>query len=239
MNTVAVFGAYGKMGQPICESLRKCGYEVKEVDIKNANFKSLDELDEKVDLVVDFSTRNQSDDILNYCERTKTKLVMGTTGQDDCFEEKLESAAKHIPVIKCNNFSENVLKFTYLAKEMSQHFDGEIAVVEAHHKNKLDAPSGTAKHIIQEMLAQDNNKTDTSSSNKFENHVINSYSLRGGTIFGRHEIHYFADDEEIVLTHTSYSRKPFVNGVVRAVNFLMQQNKPARYRLEDVFGMNK
>lgn len=117
---------------------------------------------------------------------------------------------------------------------MSKKFDGEIAVVEAHHKHKVDFPSGTAKQIISAMLEEDNNKTSTSSCLNFEEDVINSYSIRGGTLFGRHEVHFFADDEEIILTHSSYSRKPYINGLMSAVDYLIKENRAGLYSFEDI-----
>lgn len=234
MSVIAVVGAFGKMGKLICERVRESGYDVREVDILSKKLQKLGDIKEKVDLVVDFSNKNQSLEILDYCVKSNTKLIMGTTGQGDFFASELKFAASKIPIIKCDNFSENVIKFKNLAKAMSKKFDGEIAVIEAHHKHKVDFPSGTAKQIISAMLEEDNNKTSTSSCLNFEEDVINSYSIRGGTLFGRHEVHFFADDEEIVLTHSSYSRKPYINGLMRAVDYLIKENRAGLYSFEDI-----
>ena len=234
MSVIAVVGAYGKMGKLICERVKESGFDVREVDILSRKLQKLGDIKEKVDLVIDFSNKNQSLEVLDYCVKSNTKLIMGTTGQGDFFASELKFAASKIPIIKCDNFSENVIKFKNLAKAMSKKFDGEIAVVEAHHKHKADFPSGTAKQIISAMLEEDNNKTSTSSCQNPEEDVINSYSLRGGTLFGRHEVHFFADDEEIVLTHSSYSRKPYINGLMRAVDFLIKENRAGLYSFEDI-----
>lgn len=234
MSVIAVVGAFGKMGKLICERVRESGYDVREVDVLSKKLQKLGDIKEKVDLVVDFSNKNQSLEILDYCVKSNTKLIMGTTGQGDFFASELKFAASKIPIIKCDNFSENVIKFKNLAKAMSKKFDGEIAVIEAHHKHKVDFPSGTAKQIISAMLEEDNNKTSTSSCLNFEEDVINSYSIRGGTLFGRHEVHFFADDEEIVLTHSSYSRKPYINGLMRAVDYLIKENRAGLYSFEDI-----
>lgn len=234
MSVIAVVGAYGKMGKLICERVRESGYDVREVDILSKKLQKLGDIKEKVDLVIDFSNKNQSLEVLDYCVKSNTKLIMGTTGQGDFFASELKFAASKIPIIKCDNFSENVIKFKNLAKAMSKKFDGEIAVVEAHHKHKVDFPSGTAKQIISAMLEEDNNKTLTSSCLNFEEDVINSYSIRGGTLFGRHEVHFFADDEEIILTHSSYSRKPYINGLMRAVDYLIKENRAGLYSFEDI-----
>lgn len=234
MSVIAVVGAYGKMGKLICERVRESGYDVREVDILSRKLQKLGDIKEKVDLVIDFSNKNQSLEVLDYCVKSNTKLIMGTTGQGDFFASELKFVASKIPIIKCDNFSENVIKFKNLAKAMSKKFDGEIAVVEAHHKHKVDFPSGTAKQIISAMLEEDNNKTSTSSCLNFEEDVINSYSIRGGTLFGRHEVHFFADDEEIILTHSSYSRKPYINGLMRAVDYLIKENRAGLYSFEDI-----
>lgn len=234
MSVIAVVGAYGKMGKLICERVRESGYDMREVDILSKKLQKLGDIKEKVDLVIDFSNKNQSLEVLDYCVKSNTKLIMGTTGQGDFFASELKFAASKIPIIKCDNFSENVIKFKNLAKAMSKKFDGEIAVVEAHHKHKVDFPSGTAKQIISAMLEEDNNKISTSSCLNFEEDVINSYSIRGGTLFGRHEVHFFADDEEIILTHSSYSRKPYINGLMRAVDYLIKENRAGLYSFEDI-----
>lgn len=234
MKVVGVVGAYGKMGRPICERLKECGFEVVEIDVLSKQYQSLVEVKDKLDLVVDFSNKSQSLLVLEYCVKTNTKLIMGTTGQGEFFTSELGFAATKIPVIKCDNFSENVIKFKNLAKTMSKNFHGEIAVVEAHHKNKVDCPSGTAKQIISAILEEENDKTSTSSCMNFDKEVINSYSLRGGTLFGRHEVHFFADDEEIILSHSSYSRKPYINGFMKAVNFLIKENRAGLYSFEDI-----
>lgn len=234
MSVIAVVGAYGKMGKLICERVKESGYDVREVDILSKKLQKLSDIKEKADLVIDFSNKNQSLEVLDYCVKSNTKLIMGTTGQGDFFASELKFAASKIPIIKCDNFSENVIKFKNLAKAMSKKFDGEIAVVEAHHKHKVDFPSGTAKQIISAMLEEDNNKTSTSSCLNFEEDVINSYSIRGGTLFGRHEVHFFADDEEIILTHSSYSRKPYINGLMRAVDYLIKENRAGLYSFEDI-----
>lgn len=234
MSVIAVVGAYGKMGKLICERVKESGFDVREVDVLSKKLQNLSDIKEKVDLVIDFSNKNQSLEVLDYCVKSNTKLIMGTTGQGDFFASELKFAASKIPIIKCDNFSENVIKFKNLAKAMSKKFDGEIAVVEAHHKHKVDFPSGTAKQIISAMLEEDNNKTSTSSCLNFEEDVINSYSIRGGTLFGRHEVHFFADDEEIILTHSSYSRKPYINGLMRAVDYLIKENRAGLYSFEDI-----
>ena len=234
MSVIAVVGAYGKMGKLICERVRESGYDMREVDILSKKLQKLGDIKEKVDLVIDFSNKNQSLEVLDYCVKSNTKLIMGPTGQGDFFASELKFAASKIPIIKCDNFSENVIKFKNLAKAMSKKFDGEIAVVEAHHKHKVDFPSGTAKQIISAILEEDNDKTSTSSCLNFEEDVINSYSIRGGTLFGRHEIHFFADDEEIILTHSSYSRKPYINGLMRAVDYLIKENRAGLYSFEDI-----
>ena len=234
MSVIAIVGAYGKMGKLICERVKESGYDVREVDILSKKLQKLSDIKEKVDLVIDFSNKNQSLEVLDYCVKSNTKLIMGTTGQGDFFASELKFAASKIPIIKCDNFSENVIKFKNLAKAMSKKFDGEIAVVEAHHKHKVDFPSGPAKQIISAMLEEDNNKTSTSSCLNFEEDVINSYSIRGGTLFGRHEVHFFADDEEIILTHSSYSRKPYINGLMRAVDYLIKENRAGLYSFEDI-----
>lgn len=220
MCVIAVVGALGKMGVPICECLVERGFDVRKVDSRGS-LRSLNDLGERVDLVVDFSVKEMSLDVLRFCVEHGVKLVMGTTGQGAFFFDQLGFAATKIPIMKCDNFSENVFLFTRLVQQFAREFGGEIAVVEAHHRGKLDAPSGTAKSIVSAIgdagYAQG----------------VGVASLRGGTVFGRHEVHFFADDEEIVLTHSSFSRKPFVNGLLHAVDFMLTQSRPGLFSMSD------
>lgn len=217
MAIVAVVGALGKMGVQICRSLKERGHDVREVDLGLGV--SLDDVEGDVGVVVDFSSGAQSSAVLEFCVRTGAKLIMGTTGQNDDFFERLRIAATKIPIIKCSNFSANMQRFIVLAKDMSRGFRGEIVVVETHHRGKIDAPSGTAKMIIGAMGRKDG---------------VECCSIRGGTVFGKHEIHFFDGDEEIVLAHESRSRKPFVDGVLCALEFLDKEDRAGLYDFGDI-----
>lgn len=231
---IIVFGASGKMGKLICKELVGLGHNVFEVD-KLLNVKDLENVDERVDLLIDFSVKSESLKVLRYCEKNKIKLIMGTTGQGEFFMNQLKLSSKSIPIIKCDNFSENILKFRKIVAAFSKSFNGEIAVIETHHKYKADMPSGTSRVLISDIINQDNNKTTTSTcATMFDEECVNSYSIRGGTIFGRHEIHFFDDDEEIVISHSAYSRKPFIRGLMRAVEFMKQDLKAGIYNFEDL-----
>lgn len=235
MYKIIVVGAQGKMGKLVCESLKNEGYVVIEVDQKQQQLRNLSDVDQKADLVIDFSNKDQSLDILNYCEKHLINLIMGTTGQGEFFMSQMKMASEKIAIMKCDNFSENIVKFRRMCSHFSKNFEGEIAVVESHHKNKVDVPSGTAKSIVSAILNQQNNKSGISlCGTNFDNEIINCYSLRGGTLFGRHEVHFLTDDEEIILTHTSYSRKPFINGLLKTVKFFETITKPGLYQFDEI-----
>ncbi len=234
MKKIVVVGSSGKMGELICQQLKQKSFQVYEVDQTNGKFKNLGDVESEIDLVVDFSNKSQSLKTLNYCLSKKISLIMGTTGQGEFFISEMKEAARHIPIMKSDNFSENIVKFNKVCAEFSKNFAGEIAVVESHHKYKIDSPSGTAKKIVSTILAENKTKIRTSICGEFDNEIINVYSMRGGNLFGKHEVHFFDDDEEIVLSHTSYSREPFVKGLIKAVEFMLTVTQPQIYSYEDL-----
>ena len=219
MVKVILHGCNGRMGQML-SSLIAADEEMEVVagiepsgEVKNGYpvYKSFNEFTDKADVIIDFSTAAAMDSLLTYCEKTHTPLVLCSTGLS---ETQLK----------------NVTKTLY-----GNGFD--IEIVEKHHNQKLDAPSGTALALADVMkdelddISYNLNRTEI--RKKRDKNEIGISSVRGGTIVGEHEVIFAGTDEVIEIKHTAYSRSVFAKGAVEAAKFLAEQ-KRGMYDMGDV-----
>ncbi|MCR4640095.1 4-hydroxy-tetrahydrodipicolinate reductase [Ruminococcus sp.] len=235
MTNIAICGANGKMGKNIysCIKEREDCEVVAGVDIyteQYADFPIVEtpaQLPVKPDVIIDFSNPALLDGLLEYCLSTGTPLVIGSTGYSDAQISKIKSAAQQIPVFFTFNMSLGINLLVELAKKaasvLGDQFD--IEIVEKHHNQKIDAPSGTAimlANAINETL--DNSKHYVydrhSRRQKREKTEIGMHSIRGGTIVGEHDIIFAGNDEVITLSHSAASKMVFAEGAVNAAVFL-------------------
>lgn len=198
----------------------------------------LDNLDQ-VDLVLDFS----HPDNLGWVEQAIAKkpiaLVEGTTGFSEEQKESLHELAKTNPVFFAANYSLGIALLTALAAKASEILKDkwDIEIVETHHNQKIDAPSGTALALVEAVDPEDEFKKVYGRSGRtgVREKEIGIHALRGGNIAGRHEVSFFGPDEELVLSHNANSRQIFVNGAIEAAEFM--QDKPAGfYTMTDLVG---
>lgn len=240
MTNIAICGANGKMGKNIysCIKEREDCNVVAGIDVyteQYADFPIVEtpaKLPVKPDVIIDFSNPAGLDALLEYCLSTGTPLVIGSTGYDDAQIAKIKSAANQIPLFFTFNMSLGINLLVQLAKKaasvLGDQFD--IEIVEKHHNQKIDAPSGTAimlANAINETL--DNSKHYVydrhSRRQKREKSEIGMHSIRGGTIVGEHDIIFAGNDEVITLSHSAASKMVFAEGAVNAAVFL--KDKPA------------
>lgn len=240
MTNIAICGANGKMGKNIysCIKEREDCNVVAGIDVyteQYADFPIVEtpaQLPVKPDVIIDFSNPAGLDALLEYCLSTGTPLVIGSTGYDDAQIAKIKSAAHQIPIFFTFNMSLGINLLVELAKKaasiLGDQFD--IEIVEKHHNQKIDAPSGTAimlANAINETL--DNSKHYVydrhSRRQKREKTEIGMHSIRGGTIVGEHDIIFAGNDEVITLSHSAASKMVFAEGAVNAAVFL--KDKPA------------
>jgi 4-hydroxy-tetrahydrodipicolinate reductase len=199
----------------------------------------------RCDVLIDF-TRPES--ILNHlevCEKLGKKIIIGTTGFDAEGKAAISSAAHRTGVVFAANMSVGVnvtLKLLELATQHLQN-DYDIEVFEAHHKHKVDAPSGTAL-VMGEAVANAMNKSlaDIAQwarhghTGAREKGSIGFSVMRGGDVVGDHTVFFAGEGERIEITHRSSSRATYAQGSLKAVRFLM--NKPAGlYNMQDVLGL--
>ncbi|MEE3420773.1 MAG: 4-hydroxy-tetrahydrodipicolinate reductase [Lachnospiraceae bacterium] len=204
-------------------------------------YRSLDEVREKADVIIDFSTAKAVDGLLAFVNKTKMPVVLCTTGLSDEQVEAVKKTSETVPVLRSGNMSLGINLMLKLLKIMSgalvpNGFDPEI--VEMHHKRKLDAPSGTAVMLadaVNEGQGGDMhyvyNRSDRREARDAEELGISS--VRGGTIPGIHDVIFAGPDEVIEIKHTAYSRGIFAKGAASAAIFLAY--KPAGlYDMGDV-----
>ncbi len=248
MVKVAITGACGHMGKVIaglieeredcavCMGIDTMGEKYGEFPI----IKSVFDLPEKPDVIIDFSHPSALPDLLSYCNMNNVPLVIGTTGYSDEEKSQITAASAKIPIFFTFNMSLGINLLAELAKKAVQVLGGQfdIEIVEKHHNRKKDAPSGTAIMLADAINEELGNKNrlvyDRHSVRKpRDKDEIGMHSVRGGTIVGEHEIIFAGHDEVITLSHSAQSREVFAVGAVNAAVFLSGK-RAGMYTMSDL-----
>jgi len=212
------------------------------------NVKVTDNLESAVaafDVLIDFTSPQSTLQNLEICLKHGKNIVIGTTGFDDAGKQKISEAAKSIGVVFAPNMSVGVnlcLKLLDTAARILGD-DVDIEVIEAHHRHKVDAPSGTAirmGEVVAEALGRDLSDCAVYGREGItgarDRKTIGFETIRAGDIVGDHTVMFAAEGERVEITHKASSRMTFANGAVRAANWLQQQ--PAGlYDMQDVLGL--
>ncbi|MBR4890182.1 MAG: 4-hydroxy-tetrahydrodipicolinate reductase, partial [Clostridia bacterium] len=230
MIRIILSGALGKMGKAItaCVENRSDCKIVAGVDLADAEctfpiFKSFNDIDVDADVIIDFSHPSVLENLLTFAKEKKIPTVIATTGLNEQQIEDIKAASNDVPLFFSANMSIGVSLVSELAKKAAKVLQGsfDIEIVEAHHNQKIDAPSGTALMLadsISEVL-------DEKPIYEFDRHSkrmkrtkneIGIHAVRGGTIVGEHEIIFAGPDEVIKISHSAYSKQLFANGSVNA-----------------------
>ncbi len=242
-------GCNGKMGQVITR-MAASDPELKIVAGVDARaqalndypvFGDISDCDAEADVVIDFSNAAAVDHLLDWCQEKQMPVVLCTTGLSEEQLKKVEDAAKRTAVLKSANMSLGVNLLMKLLQDAAkvlapEGFDMEI--VERHHNQKVDAPSGTAIALADALngaLEEDYEYVYDRSGQrkKRDSHEIGISAVRGGTIVGEHEVIFAGEDEVIEFKHTAYSKALFAKGAVAAAKFLAGKG-PGRYDMSDV-----
>lgn len=249
MVRMIMHGCNGKMGQVITgickedENIEIVAGVDPYTGLKNDYpvFAKITECNVEADVIVDFAAATAVDELLAYSEKEQIPVVLCTTGLTEEQLKKVEETSKKVAVLKSANMSLGVNMLMDLLQKAAKilapaGFDMEI--VEKHHNQKLDAPSGTALALadsINEALdnAYDYKYDRSQERKKREKYEIGIQAVRGGNIVGEHEVIFAGTDEVIEFKHTAYSKAVFAKGAVEAAKFLA--GKPAgRYEMSDV-----
>lgn len=212
-------------------------------DISYPVYKTLAEVTEDYDVVIDFSTASAVPSLLDTCARLKKPLVLCTTGLDSETEAKVYETASSIPIFFSANMSLGVnllIELCQKAAALLAPAGFDIEINERHHNRKLDAPSGTALSIgraLIETLGPDYHMTTDRCEKRQarDPHEIGMTALRGGTIVGEHTVLFAGHDELFEIKHTALSREVFGNGALNAAAFLVDK-APGLYSMKQLLG---
>ena len=250
MINIALVGANGRMGQVICRMVaeNENARIIYGIDINTERrydfpvYESFDNAGEDCDVIVDFSHPSTLIKTITFATNNKKPIVICTTGISPEQMSALNEASKEIPVFFSANMSLGVNLIIELAKKATEVLSGsfDIEIIEKHHNQKIDAPSGTALAIadaINEVSESSNEYIYDrhSSRRKRGKHEIGIHAVRGGTIVGEHDVIFAGPDEIIEIKHTAMSREIFASGAIRAAMFMI--GKPCgRYSMSDIIG---
>lgn len=249
MVNVIMHGCNGKMGRVIT------GFIEQDKDIQIvagvdaytgiANeypvFSTIKECSVKADAIIDFAVTSAMDNLLDYAVSTNTPVVICTTGLSAEQLEKINDASKSVAVLRSANMSlgiNTLMKILKVATEVLAERGYDIEIIEKHHNQKVDAPSGTALALADCINQVLNNEYDYTYDRsmireKRKQKEIGISAVRGGTIVGEHEVIFAGTDEVIEIKHTAYSKAIFAKGAIDAAKFLAGRN-PGMYNMSDV-----
>ncbi len=239
MVKIILSGCSGKMGHVITkcvENKENCeivaGVDINKCDAPYPIFASFSEIDVVSDVIIDFSHPSVLASLLEYCKKNKMPAVIATTGLSDEQKKEIEDTSKEVPMFFSANMSIGVNLISELAAKAARVLEGsfDIEIVEAHHNQKIDAPSGTALMLADSISDALTNKPTYefdrhSKRAKRDPNEIGIHSIRGGTIVGEHEVIFAGLDEIITISHSARSKDLFAVGAVNAAAFL--KGKPA------------
>jgi 4-hydroxy-tetrahydrodipicolinate reductase len=243
MIRIAVVGASGRMGQTIIEAISQndkvsLGATLDKGDDLSA---ALDQFD----VLIDFTRPEATLEYLAICQNSAKAMVIGTTGFSDEQLQVINNTANNMPIVFAPNMSVGVnlsLKLLDMAARVIGE-DADIEIVEAHHRHKVDAPSGTALkmgEVVANALGRDLSECAVYGREGIEEprdrQTIGFSTIRGGDVVGEHTVSFFMEGERVEITHKASSRLTFANGAVRAASWLKGQSA-GLYSMQDVLDL--
>ncbi len=256
MIRLAVAGANGRMGRCVLE-LAGCDerFEIaaaltsgepalvgSTLPIGDGHVSVTDQLDVECDVLIDFTLPSGTMAWLEICERRRLPMVIGATGHGEEQLSRIAQTANTIPIVRAANFSLGIQAILGLigplAQELGNSYDVEI--VEAHHRDKIDAPSGTALALVEAIASV--RKRSPKEGVVFGRHgqvgprppgQIGVHAVRMGDLVSQHEVHLAGPGETITIRHTVHSRTPYAAGALRAASWIVSK-RPGLYTMRDV-----
>ncbi|MFV0341704.1 MAG: 4-hydroxy-tetrahydrodipicolinate reductase [Anaerocolumna sp.] len=249
MTRIILRGCLGRMGQEITRIVKEdtaaqivAGIAETVVNTEEYPvFDSFATCNIAADVIIDFSSPIRINEMLEYAKTKKLPIVLCTTGLSEEDLDRVDEASKKIAILRSANMSlgvNTVMQLLKLAAKSLANADFDIEIVEKHHNQKLDAPSGTAlaladsmNEVLDEKYAYTYDRSQI--REKREKKEIGISAVRGGTIVGEHEVIFAGLDEVIEIKHTAYSRAIFAKGAIQASKFLKGKN-PGMYQMGDL-----
>ncbi|MNF59001.1 4-hydroxy-tetrahydrodipicolinate reductase [compost metagenome] len=267
MQRIAVMGAAGRMGKTLIEAVQQADGVSLAAAIDRADSSligadagelaalgkigvrlsgSLSEVLDRFDVLIDFTHPSVTLRNLEICRQAGKAMVIGTTGFSVEEKQLLADAGRQIPIVFAANFSVGVNLCLKLLDTAARVLGDEvdIEIIEAHHRHKVDAPSGTALRmgeVVASALGRDLQKVAVygreGQTGARERETIGFATVRAGDVVGDHTVLFAADGERVEITHKASSRMTFAKGAVRSAAWL-QGRAPALYDMQDVLGLN-
>lgn len=264
---VGVIGAGGRMGRMLIEAvndnaqatltaaIERQGSSLVGVDagelaaIGRMEVQVVDDLTaviDTLDVLIDFSLPDATEQNVKVCADNKVAMVIGTTGLNAAQEKTLDEASQNISIVYAGNYSTGVNVSLKLLEMAAKAFgdSADVEIIEAHHKHKIDAPSGTAFMMAEAVAnARDQTLKDVAiygregQTGARKSGTIGIHAIRGGEIIGDHTVMFIANNEMIEITHRARERITFAAGAVRAAIWASTQNA-GRYDMQDVLGLS-
>lgn len=238
MTEIILNGCNGKMGAAVTKAVSEredctitAGVDLYGDNINYPVYRSFADLDVKADVIIDFSNPSVLDTMLAYAVDTKTPMIICTTGFSEEQVAKIKEASKEVAIFYSGNMSLGINLIIELSKKAASVFGNnfDVEIIEKHHNQKIDAPSGTALMIadgIADVRTDSQYVYDRHSyRKKREKNEIGIHAVRGGTIVGEHEVIFAGHDEILSLKHQALSKDVFAVGAVNAAVYL--KNKGA------------
>ena len=247
MINLLISGANGRMGKKVKELSCSfpeikvvCGVDISE-NFSDSNYPvyaRIKDVKEDVDVIIDFSSPKSLDGILDFIKGKKTRAVLCSTGYTEEDIKKIDNASKNNAIFRSANMSLGVNVLIELVKSASQKLYGfDIEIIEKHHNQKVDAPSGTALMLADGIKEVQNEKFFTYGREgivgKRQQNEIGIHAIRGGNIVGEHQVIFAGTDETINLTHQATDRGVFANGALNAAIYLSTK-ETGLYNMSDM-----
>ena len=243
MTKIAINGSNGRMGQALIEAV-KLNPNVSQGSILNRG-DDIERVLKDFDVLIDFTRPEATLNALSVCQSAGKAMVIGTTGFSDDALKVIDQASSDIPIVFAPNMSVGVNLTLKLLETTAKVIgtDSNIEIVEAHHRHKVDSPSGTALkmgEVIANALGRDLSECAVygreGTEEPRDRQTIGFSSIRGGDVVGEHTVTFFMEGERVEITHKASSRMTYANGAVKACQWLTNQAN-GLYSMQDVLDL--
>ncbi len=243
---VILNGASGRMGKEVINAINAdftgvelvAGVDVVKPKVPFPSYTRLCDVKEKADVLIDFSHHTTTRDVLDFAIKTQTPVIIATTGQTDEEREMINKASQKVAVFFAGNMSIGIALLVELVKSAVKVFpEADVEIIETHHNQKLDVPSGTALMIANGVKAVRENAmflVGRHENGKRTQAEVGIHSIRMGKIVGIHEVKISTSSQTITLKHEAHNRGLFAEGALKAAAFMCNRIK-GLYSLGDMF----
>ena len=245
MIRVLVNGAAGRMGRTVTAMVESDPeMEVAAMvdafgNTEEGYINDINDFDGECDVVIDFSFHTSAPALMDWCVSHSVPAVVATTGHTDDEKAAITKASESVAIFQSTNMSVGIALLNRLVKQAAQVFPGaEVEIIEAHHDQKADAPSGTALMLadsVKEVRPEATYVMGRSGQCKRTPEEIGIHSLRMGNVTGEHEVIFATPSQTIRLKHEAHDRSLFADGAISAAKFLIGK-EPGKYNMEDLLG---